>query len=433
MKPYEKYKASGVEWIGEIPEHWEVRKVKYNFNFKTGFTPPTGKNEYYGGENIWMNISDLKGKYICDSEKKITEKAIKDFSPYKVPENSLLYSFKLSVGKVSFVTVDCYTNEAIFSIIPDNSINLNFFYYSLPEQIIQNANENIYGAKLLNQELIKNADLIIPSSAEQTAIANFLDTETAKIDKTIATRQEQIELLKEYKSSVISHAVTKGIDPNAKMKDSGVEWIGEIPEHWEVSRLKFIGEAIIGITYNPSEITDEYQDDSFLVLRSSNIQNGNLDFSDCVFVKKDIKEKYITKKGDILLCARNGSAHLIGKSAYIDSEQKKWTFGAFMSIVRSDLKKYLFYYFNSQIFESQKGLYTTSTINQLTSNTLNNMFVSFPYSISEQQQIVSHIEERTAKIDAAIDKYQEEIELLKEYRASLITEAVTGKIDVRNY
>ena len=178
MKKYDTYKDSGIEWIGEIPSHWEVNKVKHVFDFQTGFTPPSGKTEYYeNGNHIWINISDLQEKYIDDSVNKITDKAIEDFNPEIVPQGSLLYSFKLSVGKVGFNTKDCYTNEAIFSIKSDGNMSLNFLYYSLPDQIIKNANENIYGAKILNQELIKNAHLILPPPPQNNPSSLTTSTE----------------------------------------------------------------------------------------------------------------------------------------------------------------------------------------------------------------------------------------------------------------
>src|SRR5690554_3092831 len=241
MKKYDSYKDSGIEWIGEIPSHWTLNKVKHNFSFKTGFTPPSGKTEYYeNGTHVWINISDLQEKEVHDSVNKLTDKALEDYKPEIVPKGSLLYSFKLSVGRVGFNTIDCYTNEAIFSIDPNGSANLNFFYYSLPEQIIKNANENIYGAKILNQELIKNAFLVAPPPEEQTAIANYLDRKTAEIDELIADKKRLLELYEEEKTAVINQAVTKGINPNVPMKDSGIEWLGEIPEHWEVKKLKHV-------------------------------------------------------------------------------------------------------------------------------------------------------------------------------------------------
>ncbi len=210
-------------------------------------------------------------------------------------------------------------------------------------------------------------------------------------------------------------------------KDSGIEWIGEIPKHWESTRLKFVGESIIGIIYSPDDVVNEGE--GLLVLRSSNIQDGRLAFEDCVYVEKEVQEKHLTKEGDILLCARNGSAHLVGKSAYIDKENEGVTFGAFMSIVRSDLDKYLFYFFNSQVFKAQTGLFSTSTINQLTSDTLNNMFISFPKDEQEQTAIASYLDRKTAEIDELIADKKRLLELYKEEKTALINQAVTKGIN----
>lgn len=206
-------------------------------------------------------------------------------------------------------------------------------------------------------------------------------------------------------------------------KDSGIEWIGKIPYHWDSTRLKFIGESIIGIIYNPDEVVNDGE--GLLVLRSSNIQEGKLAFEDCVFVDKEVKEKHITMEGDILLCARNGSAHLVGKAAYIDKRNEGLTFGAFMSVVRSSLGKYLYYFFNSQIFKAQTGLFSTSTINQLTSDTLNNMFISFPRDEHEQTRITSYLDRKTAEIDELIADKKRLLQLYEEEKTAVINQAVT--------
>ena len=176
-------------------------------------------------------------------------------------------------------------------------------------------------------------------------------------------------------------------------KESGIEWIGHIPTDWQVIRLRYRGKSIIGITYKPEQVVTD-KEDGILVLRSSNVQNGKLDFNDNVYVNKEINVNQLTKEGDILVCARNGSAHLVGKSAYIPKEWENVTFGAFMSIVRTDLDKFLFYYFNSQVFKGQKGLFATSTINQLTSNMLNNLDIPIPPTKSEQTQIANYLDRK---------------------------------------
>lgn len=208
-----------------------------------------------------------------------------------------------------------------------------------------------------------------------------------------------------------------------KYKPTNIDWIGDIPEHWEAIKLKYLGKALIGITYSPDNVVS--QEDGILVLRSSNVQEGHLAFEDCVYVDKIFDEKYFVREGDILLCARNGSAHLVGKSAYINKVDENMTFGAFMSIVRSDLKRYLFYFFNSQIFKAQTGLFSTSTINQLTSDTLNNMVISFPNDIKEQTKIANYLDKKTQEIDQLIDDKKQLQKLIEEEKTALITHAIT--------
>ncbi|MBD3843449.1 MAG: restriction endonuclease subunit S, partial [Campylobacterales bacterium] len=193
---------SGVEWLGEIPEHWEIKELKYALKFTTGGTPSSGVENYYNGEEPWVTIADMTGRYIEKSHF-ISKKAVRECNMQIVPKNSLLYSFKLSVGQVAFTKEEIYTNEAIASFYPSKNIDLNFWYYVLPIFLIKNANTNIYGAFLLNQDLIKNALIIFPPKEEQTKIASFLDEKTAKIDTAIELQQNYIDKLKEYKASLI--------------------------------------------------------------------------------------------------------------------------------------------------------------------------------------------------------------------------------------
>lgn len=210
-------------------------------------------------------------------------------------------------------------------------------------------------------------------------------------------------------------------------KDSGIEWIGEIPSHWVLTKLKFVGESIIGIIYSPDNVVNEGE--GTLVLRSSNIHDGKLAFDDCVYVNKTVHGKHLTKEGDILLCARNGSAHLVGKAAYIEKSNEGFTFGAFMSIVRSELDKFLFYFFSSQMFKAQTGLYSTSTINQLTSDTLNNMFISFPRNEQEKTTIATFLDNKTGEIDELIADKKRLLELYEEEKTAIINQAVTKGIN----
>lgn len=208
LNPNIEFKNSGIEWLGEIPKHWEVKKIKYIYKSINGFTPDTSNASYYDNFNgyDWITISDINKKYVNESEVKVSQKYIDKFHPQVTPKGSLLYSFKLSVGLVAFAKKDIYTNEAVLSFLNTNDVDLNFLYYS--SFLIQfNAKENIYGAKLLNKELINNAFMVFPPLQEQKQIANFLDKKCEKINSVIEKTKKQIELIKEYKNTLINEAV----------------------------------------------------------------------------------------------------------------------------------------------------------------------------------------------------------------------------------
>ncbi len=212
-------------------------------------------------------------------------------------------------------------------------------------------------------------------------------------------------------------------------KPSGVDWLGDVPTHWDVKKLKYIGQSIIGITYSPDDISNN--EEGLLVLRASNIQEGRLALDDCVYVKKVIPNNQITKHGDILLCARNGSRELVGKNICIRANAVGMTFGAFMVVVRTNYWPFIYWFFNSNIFKSQSGLFSTSTINQLTNDTLNNMVVAYPQSHTEQTAIADYLDTQTARLDTLIGQKRQLVALLQEERAGLINDAVTQGLNAR--
>lgn len=216
LNPNVPMKDSGVEWIGDIPEHWNVHKIKDYLKFNIGGTPPTKISEFFEGDNIWVSIADInntKGETIYDSSIKISDEAIRNSNVKLIPKGSLLYSFKLSVGLTAFAGCDLYTNEAIASFEKNEHVDLDFLKYVFKAGFENNANVNIYGAKLFNSDLIKFAQYVMPHDiTEQKQIANYLDNETSKINETIYKIQENIALLEEYKTSLIHHVVTGKID-----------------------------------------------------------------------------------------------------------------------------------------------------------------------------------------------------------------------------
>ena len=205
-------KDSGVEWLGEVPEHWTISKIKYLTYFQVGWTPPTKNDANFIGNNLWANISDLKEKTIVNTAKRISDRATAEASMDITPKGSLMYSFKLSVGTVSFAGCDMYTNEAIASFTDESLLPLSYLYFALPEFVIMNASTNIYGARILNQELIRNALLLAPTYQEAQEIAKSLEIQITKIDNIIQKQQQLMNFSNERRTALISAAVTGKID-----------------------------------------------------------------------------------------------------------------------------------------------------------------------------------------------------------------------------
>lgn len=287
-----------------------------------------------------------------------------------------------------------------------------------------------YGTKMprANPDQVTNIRIALPSAKEQHAIATFLDRETGKIDALTAKKERLIELLHEKRAALITRAITKGLNSSVSMKDSGIAWLGEIPAHWKVKRLKYLGRAIIGLTYEPSDVVGPGQ--GTLVLRASNVFEGHIVLEDNVFVSCAIPDRLRTKLGDILVCSRSGSRALIGKSAKIEEAAVGLTFGTFMTLFRSSCNDYLFYTFNSKLFDYQSGTFLTSTINQLTLGNLNSLIVPVPPD-RERSAIAEYLDREATKVDVLIERVSEAMNRLKELRTALISAAVTGKIDVR--
>ena len=362
----------------------------------------------------------MKSKVVYDSEKHISDEAVRLASMNISPKGSLLYAFKLSVGAVSFCGIDMYTNEAIATFLPGKN-NLRFLYYTAPIFIIKNANENIYGAKLLNQKLIRNAKIVIPPLEVQKRIADCLDRKCSQIDAIIVRQQEVIEKLKAYKLSVITEAVTKGLNPDVPMKDSGVEWIGEIPEHWEVMRFGRCA-AIKSNLVAPDDYADYPQ------ISPDSIEKN----SGRILEYKTVKESGVISWN-----------HLFFKGQIIYSKIRpmlnKVAIAPFDGLCSADMypietnnnTQFLVYMMLSDYFTSQVGLVTENRVKmpKINQNELGAIMVTIPPQI-EQETISKYLLEKCSSVDAVIDKKQGLIDKLDDYKKSLIYEVVTGKKEV---
>lgn len=414
-------------WLGEFPAHWEVLRIKNLFQ-EMDSRSETGSEEllsvsHYTGVTLKRESLENEDDHLTNAESLVGYKLVQQGD--LVINIMLAWNGSLGISPYNGITSPAY---CVYRIKGDN--NPEYFGYLFSTNLFK-AEFRRHSTGIIDSRLRLYSDkffsifTVVPPKDEQDEIMQYIKAQEEKINLFIQKKQRFIELLKEQRQTIITNAITKGVDVNKKSKNSGVEWLGDVPDHWKIVRLKFLGESFIGLTYSPVELVDK--NEGIFVLRSSNIQNGNFTTEDNVYVNKEIPEKLILKKGDILLCSRNGSAELIGKNILIDEQSAGNTFGAFMTVFRSKLNYYLYYFFNSNVFKSQTSLFATSTINQLTNSILSNLTIAYPESLDEQKRIIKHIKTETATIDTAIAKAEREIELIREYKEAMIAEAVMGK------
>lgn len=422
---YTEMRDSGIEWVGKIPKEWKVTRMK------TILQNVSEKN--HPDATVLSLYRDLGvvPKNSRDDNHNVTSE---DTSNYKFVRcgDLVINKMKAWQGSLAVSEFEGIVSPAYYVCkFISNSTDKKYLHYLLRCRPYAQEFERLSTGMRVGQWDLGIDDflripVICPSISEQTAIAAYLDTQCAKIDEIIAEAKASIEDYKQWKASIIYEAVTKGLDPNAEMRDSGIEWIGKIPAGWRTFRLKNLGKARNGLTYSPENQVPEQK--GTLVLRSSNIQNGVLDFSDNVYVDSNIPSELILEAGDILICSRNGSGKLIGKNAYIDVSGK-YSFGAFMMSFRPVIHntRYAYWILNSGVFNYYLPMFFTSTINQLTRENFRNMVIPYCDDKQIQKSIVEYLDKKVSQIDSVIKAKENFIFDLEAYKKSLIYEVVTGK------
>ena len=414
---YDSYKPSGIDWIGDIPSHWKIQRLKFGMNLINGraYLQPEllseGKYRILRVGNFFTNDS----WYYSDMELEDNKYCSK---------GDLLYAWSASIGPYIWNEEKVIFHYHIWKVGLSGKMDKKYSFYLL-DVITKVKLNDMHGSAMqhLTMENMNNSDIIVPPLAEQEAIAAWLDEKCGEIDAAIAKVDREIELIDELKQSEISRVVTRGLNPDAPLRTSGIDWIGDIPEHWTKCRLKFIGSARNGLTYSPSDVKDSGK----LVIRSSNIQDSKLNYDDCVFVA-NYPETLSVNSGDTIICSRNGSINLIGKSVFIEDDMDV-TFGAFMMRFRPYEHPKYSHYLLSIAISRYKGLFATTTINQLTADSLGKMEAVMP-PYMEQVQIADYLDKKCAEIDGLKAKLTKKRETLTELRQSIISEVVTGKCKV---
>ncbi|EHX2845248.1 restriction endonuclease subunit S [Escherichia coli] len=404
---YPEYRDSGVEWLGEIPRTWQAYTGKRLFSSVR--TPALSNDEQLAASQKYGVIPQTLMMQLNDSKVMLALKGTDSFR--HVEKNNFVISLRSFEGGIEHSNYQGCVSPAYTVLKSVNDISFSFYRYLLKSEpyisALQASTDSLKDGKSINYEQFGAITLPSPSLPEQSIIAHFLDHETAKIDNLIEKQQQLIELLKEKRQAVISHAVTKGLNPDVPMKDSGVEWLDEIPEHWRICKLKNLAKICNGQDYKLVQAETGYP-----VIGSG----GQFAWANT----------FLYDKPSVLL-GRKGT---IDKPLYID--KAFWTVDTmyYTEVFDCIIEKYLYYL----ALTIQFNCYATNTaLPSMTQEHLGNYSFSLSFNLSEQKLIINSIEKSLIKIDALTEKQLKQIELLKERRTALISAAVTGKIDLRNW
>ena len=403
MRRYDSYKDSGVEWLGEVPHCWDVKKVKNIFHL---IGEPAAKNNQ---RELLSVYTDIGVKPRAELEERGNKASTTD-GYWIVRKGDIVVNKLLAwMGAIGLSEYDGVTSPAYDILRPHQQINGKFFHYLFRTPLclseFKKNSRGIMDMRLrLYFEELGNIYIPFPSYPEQQKIAQFLDDKTAKIDQAVDLAEKQIALLKEHKQILIQNAVTRGLNPDVLLKDSGVEWIGQVPEHWEVKKIKIFAKINNGLDYK-AVIAEE----GYPVYGSG----GQFAYANTYLYD-----------GEAVLLGRKGT---IDKPLYIND--KFWTVDTiFYCVCNNKVSTKFFYYCCCSIIPFQ--YYSTSTaLPSMTQSDILNNKVTFP-SLDEQYQIAGYLDKQTAKIDQVIALKTAHIEKLKEYKSVLINDAVTGKVRV---
>ncbi len=435
MKTYDAYKDSKVKWIGEIPKSWKLSKVKFIAKVYGGSTPNSSTEDFWNGNINWITTDDLgklTSSVILKSRRTITNEGLKDCGASLLPVDSLIVSCRAPIGHLGILGIEACTNQGCKGLVFNFNSNYKYFFYSF--EIAKEA-LNVLGKGTtfleLSGQLLKDFPIVLPAVLDQITIVNYLDNKTAQIDKIISKKEKLLLLLEEERKAIINQAVTKGLSSDVKLKDSGVEWLGGIPEHWNIKKLKFV--LKVKLQYGANEQADEENRLDPRYIRITDFGNdGNLRNNTFKSLSLHKSKDYMLQEGDILF-ARSGAT--VGKTFQFKNYEGKACFAGYLikaspneDIILSD---FLYTYTKSSFYENWKNnIFIQATIQNIGADKYSTLLVPFP-SIDEQKDILEYLRKAQTKTNKVIYKIQKEIELLNEYKQSIIFEAVTGKIDVR--
>lgn len=417
MPQHEGYKESGEGWIGEIPKHWSIRKLKHLFYEKKHTS------------NIALNCGAISfGEVITKDDDKIplsTKASYQEVLSGEILINPLNLNYDLKSLRIALSKIDVVVSAGYIVIKEKSDLNKEYFKYLLHRYDV--ANMKLLGSgvrQTINFNHIANSLLILPPDDEQSAIADFLDKKTAQIDEAIAIKEKQIALLKERKQVVIQKAVTQGLNPNSRMKDSGVEWIGEIPEHWEIIKLKHL--------FRENTVRSSTGTETLFSLRMEIGLVPHNDVSDKYIPSDNLIDYKIVQVGQLVMNRMRAAIGIFGLADNYGLVSPDYAVFDVIGDVNSEYYLTLFKLplMGTQFRLESKGMGTGSSgFMRLYTENFGNIKVPNP-PLKEQEELMQFISETEQSCAAGVQHLQTQIEKLKEYKATLINSAVTGKIKV---
>ena len=420
-RPYTRYRNSGVEWLGDVPEHWEVAQLRRRFAVVNGGTPASGNDEYWDGETVWLTPDDLgrtTGSWISEGRRRITKDGVRNSSARVSPAGSVVLSTRAPIGHLAIAAVPATTNQGCRTLVPDLRTDSCFAYYTLfaCRPVLQSLGKGSTFMELTPADLAAFA-IPMPPPDEQHAIAAFLDRETEHIDALVEKKRRLIERLQEYRAALITRTVTRGLppeaaraaglDPSPRMKPSGVEWLGDVPEHWEVKQLR---RAVV-LQRGHDLPNDERETGDIPVVSSAGVSDSH---------------SVAAGNGPAVVTGRYGS---IGEFHLVDGPFWPLNTTLYSINLCGNEVRFLRY-----LLMNLKHLFIVNAVKSavpgVDRNDLHPVATVLPPP-TEQTAIADYLDSRLTRICSTSAKAEALIARLQEYRTALITAAVTGKIDVR--
>ena len=437
LNPYPRYRASGVAWLGDVPAHWDVRRLGTLVKVINGATPSTNVPGYWDGYILWVTPDDLgklTSRYVTSSERSISDAGYESCGTTLAPYGSIVISTRAPIGHLGILSSEGCVNQGCRILAPSLDVQSEFLYFALLTSRTDLASLG-QGSTFteLSRSRLTGFRIPLPPLDEQAAIVRYLDYADGRIRRYVGAKGRLIALLEEERQAVVNQAVTRGLDAEVALKPSGVEWLGDVPAHWEVSQLGRIGTFSKG--------SGGTKDDE-VPAGIPCVRYGDLYTTHKYFISQ--ARSYISparassyteiKRGDVLFPTSGETIEEIGKSA-VNLMGDQVLCGGDLIIFRPTIPmepKFAGYALDCSESQTQKSLMGRGiTIMHIYSRQLKYLWLPLP-PLAEQAAIVEYLDRATAGIDAAMARARRQMELVEEYRVRLIADVVTGKVDVRD-